>query len=314
MRRNLPIFTFLLLILIDPLTTQAGISNVKITNLSTRSFMVSWISSSYGPGRVHWGYSTGNLNAIADDTRLASTSDFYDPNYSPAVTHTHSVVLQFDDDATTCYFKIWEMPNHLYGPNGLTGGPYTVTTLPGSFIPPPSDVYSRGTVTAIDTGDELKPAGGALVHFRFVNAQGDSSSLMTTLAKMADGSYFLETKRYCYKSDFSSLYEIDLNTDEIIIESIGGRYGYRLFNDDVSGYLDHASIPGITLIDIDLELNRGDVNMDNVVNETDVQLLLNEVLDYNPSLSAYGQIAADLTNNGHISIADVIALIDLINP
>lgn len=64
------------------------------------------------------------------------------------------------------------------------------------------------------------------------------------------------------------------------------------------------------LLDLPPQGNKGDVNMDNVIDVTDVVLIIDDILGKNPN--NYNNALADVNGDGEINITDVVFVIDFI--
>ncbi len=96
MRRILYVSLMTLALFLSPLTAIANVFSVEVTNITTASFTVSWISDVEEPGTVNWGPSPGNLNAVAYDVRSSTSGDYSIPGFgqnTAAQTHYVTVII-----------------------------------------------------------------------------------------------------------------------------------------------------------------------------------------------------------------------------
>lgn len=124
---------------------------LKITNVTDRSFTVSWITDQSTTGFLRYG-TTVSLGSTIEDERdqlSGNTGNF----------RTHYVTVRGLTAGTKYYFKIGSgTSQRLYDNNGQ---PYQITLGPALAAPPNSQVASGTVVTAAQT-----PAEGAIVYLQ----------------------------------------------------------------------------------------------------------------------------------------------------
>jgi len=177
-------------------------NQLKITNITSSSFTVSWITEKKTSGFVKFGETTSMEETAPDDRDQVSgsTGSF----------QTHYVTLKNLKPKTTYFFKI--------GSGGKifddSGKPYKITTAAiTSGAPPPSDIAS-GTVLKPNG----EPAEGAIVYLSMANVTPQSALARTS------GSWIIPLNT-AYNANLSALanYDRESQIEEIFIE--GGSLG-----------------------------------------------------------------------------------------
>ena len=167
--------------------------NVRVTNIDSSSFTVSWITDKETVGFVTWGKTKDSINTI-------TSQDFNDS------TNTHLVNINGLDAISTYYFKI-NSDGTKYDNNGL---PWEVTTGP-NIGTSPNDTKLSGSVI-----DPLgKPSPNTLI---YVSPAG-SNTLSTITSK--NGNWFIQLSP-ARTPDFSSFANIDENSTLVEISALAG--------------------------------------------------------------------------------------------
>ncbi|HEX9008447.1 MAG TPA: Ig-like domain-containing protein [Patescibacteria group bacterium] len=154
------------------LATKAGPTespkNVKITNLGTNNFTVSWTTDTPVTGFLRYSENPGKITSPAGDIRdqISGSSQAYTNHY---------VDIAGLKASTTYYFLIGSGPQ-TYNDGGK---PFQVTTGP-QVVPPPEDVISGKIVTGNND-----PVNGGII---YVDIEGGNS--MSTVSK-TDGTWRL---------------------------------------------------------------------------------------------------------------------------
>ena len=157
--------------LFGPKTTpETTPKKVKITNVQSNQFTVSWITNEATNGLVRFG-PTPSLNTTATDDREQRSG-------ATVNSQTHYVTLTNLQPATKYYFKIGSGSEKNLFDN--QGRPYEVTTAPSLGAPPPADLANGKVLTASGS-----PATGAVVYINLSNAT-PLSALITN-----DGSWVI---------------------------------------------------------------------------------------------------------------------------
>jgi len=128
---------------------------VRVTNITDRSFTVSWTTDQSTSGFVKYGTTTSLGSTIQDDRdQLSGNSGSF---------RTHFVTVRGITAGTKYFFKIGSGPNQsLYDNNGQ---PYEISSGPDIGVAPTSDIASGTIVT-----NAQAPAEGAIVYLTLSQA------------------------------------------------------------------------------------------------------------------------------------------------
>lgn len=176
--------------------------NVKITNQSDSSFVVSWVTDLATTGYVQYGEGEDGLEMIVSDERdleKGAVEKYF----------THYVVLQGLKPETEYNFKIGSGKSTF----DLEGIPYKVTTGPRISQPPAADVAYGQVVTA-----SKDPADGAIVYMQL--AEG---TMQSALVKPS-GSWVISLSAV-RKVNLTENLTYDLENGQVSVLAEGGPMG-----------------------------------------------------------------------------------------
>lgn len=172
---------------------------VKITNVSDRSFSVSWVTDQNTSGFIRYGTTESLGTTVADDRDQLSGQT---GNYQ-----VHHVTVRGLSPNTNYFFKIGSGPStNLYDSSGSA---YTVTTGATLGAPVDSETAYGKVVNAAQT-----PADGAIVYVTI-----DGATPLSTLVK-SSGSWAIPLSSI-RSQNLSSFYSYDKSGDIINIEVLG---------------------------------------------------------------------------------------------
>ena len=184
----------------DYITANAADIGPRVTNITDKSFTVTWVSDAAEVGQVNWGTEAGTLDQTAYDERGQATSD-----------DTHSIKIEDLSQNTPYFFEIVS--------GGVTytlanGSPYPVTTGPTLGFTTPDDVIS-GTVYQ---QDGTTPAEGAIIYVQI----GTASSQWLSALTEASGTWGIDItpvrdadlqSYYLYDDEWTMTLQADGSTD-----------------------------------------------------------------------------------------------------
>jgi hypothetical protein len=179
-------------------TTENNPRQVKISNITSNSLTISWLTTGAASGRVKFGTDAKSFDSEANDER--------DADLSQRETYfSHYVSLTNLEPSTTYYYQIYS-DSRRYDDNGR---PYQITTAPEIIGNPPANDLAYGTI--LDSGGQ--PAEGALVYLNLAN-----STLQTSLVS-SSGNWAvpLNQARTTNLSDYIS-YDLEASTIEIFVQ------------------------------------------------------------------------------------------------
>ncbi len=172
---------------------------IQITNLTDKSFTVSWITDAPTSGFVRYGQSASSLNTTEIDDRDQVSGQ--SGNFT-----THHTTVKALTPSSTYYFKLGSGPNQaLYDNNGQ---PYTITTGPQLSANQNSDT-AYGTVTT----PAQTPAEGAIIYLKLPGA-APLSTLVKTSGTWAVPLSSIRTQ------DLTNYFTYDPSTQTINIEVV----------------------------------------------------------------------------------------------
>lgn len=244
------LFFLSIILIIWPNISTAAIYSAEVSNISSGSFFISWVSDVAQTGEIQWGPSPDNINISTPDIReLQGTT--YDPDFveeQGAAGQTHYVKIDGVAASTTYYYQI-KSGSIIYTDNGQ---PFQVTTAPA--VPPiVPNIFSGGLVQ--DTFGEN--ASGVIVRFSFYNPiTGAQSSALSAISR-PDGSYFLESGSAALTNDLSGRYLFDLDTDYLSLYALGGNLGNGQFSGPASS-VTTLYPPATWNLNVDLQLTGSD--------------------------------------------------------
>jgi subtilisin family serine protease len=153
------------------------IRGVRVTNVTDRSFTVSWMTDQPARGFVRYGSTPALENAAGDDrgADIPSTSS------GPRASHSHHVTLTGLSPATTYYFTVVS-GNTVQKPDGKLNQVTTGATL---GVPPVWTVYGR-----VMKPDGETPAAGTLVYVTVQNGEQGAAESAPLSAITDDQGYW----------------------------------------------------------------------------------------------------------------------------
>lgn len=173
---------------------------IKVTNITDKSFTVSWITDAPASGFIQFGLNE-EINLTAQDDRdeaAATTGEFT----------THYVTLKNLQPNTNYSFKIFSGKTEFAN----NGQPYQVTTATAPSTPAPPNDVAYGTVLQANG----TPAEGAIVYLSLSNAVTQSA-----LTKNS-GSWLisLNTARDSRLANYAT-YDLEASIEEILVQAAG---------------------------------------------------------------------------------------------
>ncbi|MBN2100899.1 fibronectin type III domain-containing protein [Candidatus Dojkabacteria bacterium] len=171
-------------------TSETGISNIKVTNVTENSFAVIWESSIKEQGYVNYGVVSDNLMETANDDRdgVSSRSSYY----------MHHISVKNLIPETTYYYEI-HSGTEVYNDDG---DPYQITT-PATQDSPPGLDSILGEVTGTGAGDSVVVA-------TISNDDGESSEVSAVTDE--EGKWVLSIGGI-RKQDYSGYYDYSSEDD-----------------------------------------------------------------------------------------------------
>ncbi len=198
-------------------SAQTTISSVEVSNITSSSFTVTWVSQNREAGSVSYGVSSGNLVNQLADARTLPASDFYDAVFDPGQAQTHFVQITGLNAATAYYFRI-------RSGGSLSLLTYQAITAPQSgSVPLPPNAILSGIITARDGVNTVR-VPGALVSFYLAKSDGRRSQQITTICNR-DGNYTAFTGSSSLTQSLTGYFDFNSTSDLLFIASYGGSTG-----------------------------------------------------------------------------------------
>ena len=217
--------TFTILILIFGLAAGSAfgvaISDIRVSNYSSSSVTISWITDTVTDGSVKYGLSGGALGEPQGDDRGSITDD------------THYVTITGLNSETPYDYQV------VSGGTSSSTNSFTTTEMPPGGTPPPSYIIYG----FVYKQDGTTPAEGAIVYVTVTH----SSTTSYPLSKLADSSGFWQLNLGDLKNP-STNNVLEYGTgDAISVFSQGAADGTGSVNDTVSGNSPQRISPDISL-------------------------------------------------------------------
>lgn len=198
----------LLLVIAQPSPTWAAITNVRISNVQSVAFTVSWVTDTVTDGEIHYGTNPASLSLVGEDDRGIATTD-----------DTHHVTISSGLlPNTTYYFDVVsgvETDN-----NG--GAHYTITTGPDLGIPPfPDTIFGQ-----VFHADGTTPANGTLVYITLEDGDGvGSNGQGALLSSLVDSGFWFVNLASARTPDLAALFTYSASGDRVLLSAQGAAEG-----------------------------------------------------------------------------------------
>lgn len=215
----------------SPAHVMAAISGVRVTNVSDKSFTVSWTTDAPAAGSLSYGATPALGSSQADDPGAGQ--------------YTHHVTLSGLSPATAYYFDV--VADGSIDNNG--GLHYAVTTGPTLSIPGSDTIFGR-----VLRSDGATPAQGAIVYVTLVDRDGTGSSGRSAIlsALVDDSGYWFLNLAVARASDGQTYFAYSAaGGDDLELQAQGGPSGVAQLTVDVGQSNDPqgnpASLPDLVL-------------------------------------------------------------------
>jgi len=266
----------------DQMTTgllvPSTISNVQVTNVSDKSFSVSWLTDVPASGHINYGV-TPALGSNQSD----------DPD---AGTYTHHVTVSGLSPNTTYYFDVVSDGNT--DDNG--GAHHTAATGPTLGIPSIDTIYGQ-----VFHADGTTPAEGTIVYITLFDDDGSGSpGQAAELSSLVDSSgYWNANLGNARLVDLSAYFEYSASADSVTLLAKGATEGCASQTVDTNA--DSPAVP-MTLCYLfgDLDCDR-DVDVDDIMQVASQWRCKCGDACYDPTY--------DLDNDCDIDIVDIMLVV-----
>ncbi|OQY28615.1 MAG: hypothetical protein B6244_06825 [Candidatus Cloacimonetes bacterium 4572_55] len=278
---------------------EATVSNIEVSNMTSQSFVVTWMSSGFERGTIRYGTSPTSVTIPVNDVRERDQV----PGFYPDSTQTHYIVpIELQPNAQY-YFYVTSGGTDYYSDSGAL---FELATAPLSENVPVGDMVFGDVLDS-----NFYPVYDAIILFHFERNGMESTEMSTYLSGLSDhpSTYQLFTGAFAYYKDTSSFYTLIPDQDRIVMRAFGGDRGATGIEANV---IDHYEVGHIGYINIDLSLgsHENDLDGDGAIGRGDVELIIGHIMNIS-SLTAQQQDRADLDNNGTINIADLIGYVNM---
>ena len=186
------------------LLVLSTISSVQVTNVSDKSFSISWLTDVPASGHINYGV-----------TPALGSNQSEDPNAGP---YTHHVTVGGLLPNTTYYFDVVSDGNT--DDNG--GAHYTAATGPTLAIPGIDTVYGQ-----VFQADGTTPAEGTIVYITLFDDDGSGSlGQAAELSSLVDSSgYWNANLASARLTDLSAYFEYSASADSVTLLAKGAAEG-----------------------------------------------------------------------------------------